>query len=366
MSLGIADYIFRYPGDFGLKSGFNVLFSYQGKDIGIRVNDVWKGIEIADLSNSFTEQKIDQKQIINIQAPVNHISAKNLGIVFEGFGLGLVLDYGTVPYRFFRQIVYTNIVVSFETNETSFQASQDIKWAKEALKYFIENYRIIFNNVNIRDISSLNYNETYVLEVAFTKHDYDFENISVIERIKKPRVIISNIKELNLDGHGVLSPFDTKERDLEKMESALKATLKKGLPISFTRQAINKASEEFTVRKNYKYALLEAFIAVESSLSDLVRTYKLSIGISKKTLDNFIISVPFSYLLNVEFKMIFTSHITADKRDLLSRIDQVRRKRNKIVHESEEVTREEGLNAITACNEFASWIDELRIHIVQE
>ena len=117
-----------------------------------------------------------------------------------------------------------------------------------------------------------------------------------------------------------------------------------------------KAKEELYIHANYKYSFIESWTALEISIVRLLRKIKLEKGISKKKIDDFESEVGISYLLNIELPLIFSLQ-DADLKELVTKVDAVRKLRNKVIHESREISQEDAVLALNTAIAFLNKIE---------
>jgi hypothetical protein len=111
------------------------------------------------------------------------------------------------------------------------------------------------------------------------------------------------------------------------------------------------------VSENYKFAFLEVFMLLEVVVSDFLTCKKINAGVSKTKLDDFSKGLTFSYMLSVEVP-IFVNDLTDAKRTLIGRVDDLRKKRNYVIHDGAKVSEAEARNAIETIQEFVILLDE--------
>jgi hypothetical protein len=119
---------------------------------------------------------------------------------------------------------------------------------------------------------------------------------------------------------------------------------------------LSRAMRAFST-ENYKYAFLEIFMLLEVVTSRFLREKKIAAGVSKKRLNDYSKDLRISYMINVEVP-IFIPPMTDAKREILARVDAIRNKRNKVIHDGYTVTENDARSAIETVQDFVCLLDK--------
>jgi hypothetical protein len=106
-----------------------------------------------------------------------------------------------------------------------------------------------------------------------------------------------------------------------------------------------KAIEELEVNQNFRYALLDAFIVAESIVARVLQKMKLAKGVSKKKLEDYETEIGVGYMLNVELPSML-EHLNEREREIIGKVDGVRKIRNAVIHKGADVSQREAADAI--------------------
>lgn len=273
-------------------------------------------------------------------------------------GSALTVRYGVGPLPFEKKVIidteyskiissasYTVLVLAIESapKDKGYLHDSDFD---EILAFFVEKYRVVAGDVNIRTLAQ-SPGERYFTRRYFYAYSVEDKGLTIEKRLTANRQLNLSLGTFKFHDLVEAVPSHTPEqteqisKDLQMLfaNSKLMATL---VP---KEQALTVA-QQIQVNRNFKFALLQAFIYCEAAISDFLRSKKLAAGVSKKKLDELQSEVPFSYMLSVELP----SFVACDKheRQLLGEIDRLRKLRNNVVHRACDVTEKDAEKALIA------------------
>jgi hypothetical protein len=130
-------------------------------------------------------------------------------------------------------------------------------------------------------------------------------------------------------------------------DEVIRRYLAEGHPVPLSRESLSGAQRAVDLHRTGKTAVIECTIAMEVAVEQVVTSAKLKGGVSRKKLDEYKKEVGLGYQLNVDLPMILAP-LTDDERGIIGAADAVRKRRNRIVHQGEQPTREEGQQAVSA------------------
>ena len=238
------------------------------------------------------------------------------------------------------------------------KTKKNVEIGRKGLDYFIESYRMVSGDVLTLTLNKVTYVSTVIKEYF---HPYSAEelNLAKEDRNKVSREFKLGVKQVgfpfwNTQGKRLLT-------DESKIASNLSDFFKNKTKPTSLSEFILKAREELYVHKNYKYSFIETWTSLEIGIVSLLRKRKLEKGISKNKIDDFESEVGISYLLNIELPL---THQVNDEifKPLLSKVDAIRKLRNKVIHENRNISFEDAENAFKTAIEFLHYLGILTIN----
>ena len=157
-------------------------------------------------------------------------------------------------------------------------------------------------------------------------------------------------EQIPIDRHRVVSSYaqeGTFSFDRAEADAIMRRYFADARPVPLGRETLSGALRAVDLNRSGKTAVVECTIALEIAVSEVVTAAKLKGGVSKKKLDEYKKEVGIGYQLNVDLPIILAPFSDAD-RQILGAADAVRKRRNQIIHEGTQATREEGQQAVAA------------------
>ena len=342
-----------YPPNLFLEEKSFYPLEFENKKAIVLVTNHLRSLIINDFSNKVVKET-DDLGSLSFQ-PLRQeykVSKKSLVSIMDnnnGDEAYFILDYQEHLHKEIYQKNYTEIIISFEGHLNE----KNLEFGKRLLKYFIDSYRVVSNDILTLSLEKMPYVSKIIKEYFYPYSEEDMK-LDEGERLYKNRSIKLSIKE-------VLFPFwntdwKTFTTDPKKNSESLKNFfIEKKEPDNIS-DFIMKAKEELYIHANYKYSFIESWTALEISIVRLLRKIKLEKGISKKKIDDFESEVGISYLLNIELPLIFSLQ-DADLKELITKVDAVRKLRNKVIHESREISQEDAVLALNTAIAFLNKIE---------
>jgi len=344
---GILYKLVSYPSLITLEEGFGLLMNYEGYDFSVIVQQHVKVLQILDYNNDIIVNKISDKETESTLKTnkIEELSKEKLFIQIDDSKL-IVETIGS-NCNSFRTRDITNLLFGIEVEDIENVNLVQDKF-DDILKYFLKIYRIKSGDIHTKFPEDLNEELLVIREGRYLYLQEDLGK-KISERLNSEIRVAIGIKSLKMPNSFTIG--SKKNLDFDKNGEVMKEFVKSNGKISQIDEFLLKAREEFYVKNNFKYSILELFTMIEVLVVDILTKYKLANGVSNKKLKEFKKNIPISYLINVELPLIL-NEITIEDRKVLSKIDSIRKIRNEIIHESRKITREECEFAFKAVNDF--------------
>ena len=318
----------------------------QGKLSAVFVRRHIEALKITDFGNRLQITPIEEQAVsLSLDRPINFISSDNISTTYKlrnGLSRPIAIDNLAEEYRCFFHSPYTELYVVHEVRDTSNITEEEENFYDQIIKIFIDSYRIISKDVRVPQFPNFGQDRLIIQQCSI---EYSAEEINepVLGRLTRHRKLDLGLKLLIVADWTESGPASQVEINL--FSSKLKKILDQSSSVFQEEYWLLKAYEELVIRKNAKYALLEAFIGAESAIRSALRFKKLSKGVSKNKLDSYESEVGIGYLINVELPMLLED-INTSERELLGEVDRIRKLRNNVMHGASEVSEEDAGRAI--------------------
>ena len=214
------------------------------------------------------------------------------------------------------------------------------------LSEYLQKLFVRYNSTILKS-SLLNPNQEYrdesmVVLVTMFEDEDNFENI-IKKEVDLSLEFHPSLIFLSHSKYGILPP---KNEFIKKPEDLLE------LPNIFydVFEIFANAVMLLNHFKNYKSAILEAFIALEILIVRITNKLKINNGISKKKLDKYKIDLSLAYIMEVELKLFFI--FTEEEEKLLFQMNRARKIRNEIMHQNKIAEEVEIRDIMTQMREF--------------
>lgn len=336
-----------YPAELCLETDMQFEFSFKERTILLKVLRSVHSLLINDFDNSMSP-KVNNGGIHHFSLQKDKIvTSPNSAIVKDSLdNILYVIEESKVLYREFYRKAHTELILWFDAD----RASNNLEFAKEALDFFINTYRHVSGDIFALPLSRL----TYLSNVTKSYfHLYDEDERRDINRLKKTREFVLGINQFAI-------PFwNTQGRKIQKSKEEVSNSVlehfKAGNTISDVSSYLLRAREELEVLRNYKYSLLETWVAIEVAVIAFLKRKKMEKGVSNKKLKDFESKVPFSYLINVELHLVVDVDDDAFHKSI-DKINEIRKLRNDVVHKNKIVNYEDASSAFRAAIEFLGYL----------
>jgi hypothetical protein len=343
MALGALFVRLFYPGYIALREGVCYTQYVDGRLTSVLVYKHLRPVEILDFGNEIQVQREGEKvypQLKNTDLTIGR--EKTLRAEYQSQILCIV-DYNQAYHKLYRPKAFTELIISYDVQSAPDYSDADLAVYETLLDSFLNQYRFVTHDVSIRLKKDLQ-NDVPILQVATVQYDAHELSLKPDERLLKNRNLKFIIKQMHV------AQFESDLPNLKKHDVVLATKrMASSLRLSPTQDILIKALEELEIGHNAHYAFLLAFIAGEAMLTAYLHEIKVKRGASKNKLKDYEDEVPFSYMLNVELPVLLGTTDEAD-RQIIGKVDGIRKKRNRVIHEAEHVSAEEALDAINGMN----------------
>ena len=160
----------------------------------------------------------------------------------------------------------------------------------------------------------------------------------------------SSCDGIPVDRHRVTSSYAQEGAfrfNVDEANEVMRRFLQGGVPVPLSRETLAGAQRAVDLHRSGKTSIIECTMAMEIAVSEVVAEAKLRAGVSKKKLDEYKKEVGLGYQLNVDLPMLL-SPLSNEERSLIGAADAVRKRRNAIIHEGIQPSRQEGEQAVAA------------------
>lgn len=236
---------------------------------------------------------------------------------------------------------YTVIVTDFEVTSTI----GNHEMAEVALEYFIKCYQNISDDT-LSFTPSENHINSYLKYCDLHSYTDLEKELTEDERFnskfeRKYQELNSTIKAYHMKSSGGM---DKKE---VQHDSKIELLFKAKTSNKFILSTLFKANTQLYPYKNYKYALLDFFFVIESTVQNHVVNKKIALGITQKEIDNYKMQIGISYMINVDMK-ILNQPLSNELKEILKELNAIKDLRNGVVHKEHTVSEPEAVRAKNA------------------
>jgi hypothetical protein len=339
MSKGALFIRLYYPGYIGLLESSAFTGEIGGRLASIQVIRHLRPVEILDFGNEIKARIVGDKTDAELKNKDFSFTENSIAAIVSGEVIFIIDNLGR-DYRRFRHRTFTELGIAYEIDSAPNYTDEDFNRHEWFLEWFINRYRCITRDVKISLPKNLR-RDVPMVQVASIEYDEEDLKVDREERLLKERTLRFGVKQMSVREY---------EDDIPKVRHNLEeASTAMASPVQFSPYitGLVNALEEVGINKNPTYAFLSAFIVAEIMLDSYLHQLKIKRGASKSKLDDFEEEVPFSYLLNVELPVLI-GNPTDNERQIIGRMDKVRKKRNDIIHKAATVSEQEAVEAINA------------------
>lgn len=334
-----------YPSDLFLTDKENFWFEHESKKYLVLIHTHLKSLVINDYGNKLIKKEENGHIKHYVEKNEIKISKENLSIEIENDAY-YIIDYEKHLHKELYTISHTEIILCFESLSTE----NNFELAHQALLYFIDAYKIVSG-----DVLTLVQDKIPFFSKIYKNyfHQYSKEELLMNseDRMKLPRGLALSFHKFTIPFWNMQGKKITEEpKEISRMLKEYFIEKKKVNPLA---EYILKSMEELHVHKNYKYSLIESWTALEIAVVSYLAKLKLGKGISKTKIDDYEGQVGISYLINIELPLVCKNN-DQDFKDLILKVDNIRKIRNKVIHENKSVSE---FDADTAIKTLGAFLD---------
>jgi hypothetical protein len=244
-----------------------------------------------------------------------------------------------------RSCLSTEIAIAVECTQAEWEALPKGKFDErhaEVWDEFVRTYHMV--TADVRPPFWNDGHRLMVVKQGWIPYEQEAEQLEWTARLALP------CEALPIDRHRIAFSYaqeGTFQFEVSAADDFTRRHLAEGHPVPLSRETLSGAQRAVDLHRTGKTAVIECTIAIEIAVEQVVTSAKLKGGVSKKKLDEYKKEVGLGYQLNVDLPMILAP-LTIDERGIIGAADAVRKRRNLIVHEGVQPTREEGQQAASA------------------
>ncbi|MEK6763656.1 MAG: hypothetical protein AABY96_13165 [Nitrospirota bacterium] len=362
MSNGALFVKFFYAGHFGLAVPSHYFLKVEEKDALVRLLRNISPVEILDFTNELIPDpgggnfRLLKKPIespssksMELGAGTRSVATERQDVVLHELKESKILDFphrltidpiSIEEYKLFKTRDWTDIVVIYEVEDIDNITSTEATFFQRVLDRFIQVYRLITKDSRIRYFQDVQ--EAIHWNLGKVRFAQDEMTKSVADRLAAARESVQ-FKDSSINfpyAHEGFFEFDTARATQWVFDF-----LKTNRLVSIAQELFLRAHDAAYHRKNFRYALIECFTAVEVCISSFLIKSKLSRGVSSKKLKDYQDEIPMAYKLNIELPL-FLENLTENERQVIGGVDWLRKKRNDVIHEAKPVSETEAKEAV--------------------
>jgi len=312
-------------------------FEVDGKPGMVGVVRHLDALRVLDFDNRINKDGLEH--------PIDKFSGQALRMSYEvnpsALRREMIVDnYGKREYKLLYATFYTELVVVHEILNPASLTTAEQEFYRRVLEKFLRKYRYVSHDIRLRLPQHVS-RERMVIKRATIAYVPDDLCLAIPERLTKVREVKLELKYVKFLDQTESLPVAEKEindwtnRLVELQDDAMVRE----------EEWLVKAIEELEVNQNFRYALLDAFIVAESIVARVLQKMKLAKGVSKKKLEDYETEIGVGYMLNVELPSML-EHLNEREREIIGKVDGVRKIRNAVIHKGADVSQREAADAI--------------------
>ncbi len=328
----------KYPGLIAIKPYIWIPFVENEEKFAFLIASISKGVTIHDPNNKLVDEGEKGYRLLN---KIDDPRDNNVSYIPKGENLDLkfksLLEVNPFESRTYYEKPYSEVLLLINHQD---------KVSLPRLSEYLQKLFVRYNSTILKS-SLLNPNQEYrdesmVVLVTMFEDEDNFENI-IKKEVDLSLEFHPSLIFLSHSKYGILPP---KNEFIKKPEDLLE------LPNIFydVFEIFANAVMLLNHFKNYKSAILEAFIALEILIVRITNKLKINNGISKKKLDKYKIDLSLAYIMEVELKLFFI--FTEEEEKLLFQMNRARKIRNEIMHQNKIAEEVEIRDIMTQMREF--------------
>ena len=365
MKKGKKHYIVNYPGFIGLQDDSEYTFSLDGKFYIVKIVTKSLPIIVREFDNEFIVKSTkfilprDGDQLIDVELK-KHITPSfgKASKLIDNDEFYFIIDAEDQNTRTYSNTYYTKIYLKYEVDDIENKdENNQLFW--KYLNNFIKLYKRVSDDFILQFSETFHKSAILIYETTWEYSSSDLE-VKELERLnfaKHRGFFKPSLSTVSLADYRINTP--STNYALEDNTTLLKELTQNGDADneSWTIDLFLKAKEEFFHHKNYKYALLDSFIFLESLLVSMITNAKIERGISRRVIKDFERDIGISYHIKIELPLLFPDLVEKNK-ELISKLDKLRKVRNDVVHKGKIVTEKEATIAIKIVGEFVEILNK--------
>jgi hypothetical protein len=326
----------------------------NGKIAIAAINRRINALTIDDFSNGIEFTQSGERSIPKLKLPITNIDEHICAFDGTPDRLLFLVDTTRHDYRQFTIRAFSEILISWEIDDTDRIGDEDLLFHTSILEKLIRSYRHVSRDVSVVMPDRLLRDIPMRMVAVAAYSDAELQMASK-ERLLRPRPLRFGIKQASFAEFLRYLPKINPETEINT--ALIAERLKTETPFDEAYEDLLRAFEELSINENPKWALLDVFMATELAIAQFVNKAKIAKGVSKAKLEDFRRDIGISYMINVDLPLVLHP-LAVNERKIIQNVDAVRKKRNDVVHEGAAVSKEEALFAINAASDLFKLLKE--------
>lgn len=341
-------YQFIIPARVRVQQG-EVFFDYKGDRYCLGVHEETESVNTLSINDSIIRVPYDNERgyKYDFKAPMQTSDNQicNYKDIDGKLDVTLLMDTDGIEHNRLSHTSYTTYLKIATESDVGLHSDVEAR-VLEALNHFIRVYRYVSKDVSVKEIQFMTGFKPFVIASCHEYSDSEQANVHdkrVYELLKVWKPSADVMKSLQSNN---ISDNDIPNFKRDEATGYIAYHMSSG-DFSEWKVTLTRAYEMASEQDNFSASILEAFIALEMALFNMVRLITPPSGVVLSKYNNV------NGLINDAFPKLFGA--TAD--DLKDKIHIVRKVRNKIVHDGYKATPDECSESLKICDEAFSFID---------
>lgn len=353
------------PGYFRLPVPGSYFFNNSGRNALLTLEKRIAPVEVIDFTNEMIPCTSEKEEIYTLKSNICSPSGECDHIFFSIFSMNEGSEFldkikenkvklSSIPHhftadlsgvsvnRFYETRYWTEISVGFEIEEGSENSNEVIDRIFQSIfDYFVRAYRVVRKDSRIVSLEEIQ--EPILWFVGVIKFTEEELSLPWEKRFLK-------FREVNFSHHRTVHFPHASEKYYGADEKTgainLDQFFRKNIEPSLAQELYIRAQQ--AIQSNlFRYAVLDAFTAIETATTNILEGFKVKKGVSKAKLENYRTEVTMAYKLNIEMP-ICLEPVSEGEKGILGNADKLRKLRNEIIHKGKTPSKEEAEESLKA------------------
>ncbi|BAJ02400.1 HEPN domain-containing protein [Shewanella violacea] len=341
-------YQFIIPARIRVLSG-EVFFDYKGYRYCIGVHEETESVNSISIHDSIVRVPHENEKGFkyDFKAPVQ--ASDNQICCFKEvdgkLDITLLMDTNGVNHKRLSHSSYVTHLKIATESETGLSKDVEAR-ALDALNHFIRVYRYVTKDIAVKEVQYMTGFKPFLI---CSCHEYS--ETEIVDIHDKRIYELLSVWKPSADEIKTLQPNNTADKDLPNFQrntaTGVIAYHMSSSDFPDWKVTLTRAYEMASEQDNFSASILQCFIALELALFDMVRSIQPPTGVTLNTYNNV------NGLINDAFTKLFGE----ESDEIKDKIHEVRKVRNKIVHDGYQATPQECSESLKICDEAFNYID---------